>query len=194
MQNRFAAVVLATSLAAPAIASASTWDIDSGHSSATFTVRHLAVSNVRGEFGKVTGVINLDDKDITRSTVEASIDASAVNTRNADRDNHLKSPDFFDVARFPAISFKSRKVSKSGKHLRVTGDLTIRGVTREAVLDVEDNGVQKDPWGNTKAGFTATTEISRKHWGLEWNVALDTGGVLVGDKVKIELEIQAAKA
>jgi len=193
MQTRFVAAALVASLATPAAALASAWDIDSGHTSATFSVRHLAVSNVRGEFGKVTGAINLDDKDVTKSTVEASIDTSTVNTRNTDRDNHLKSPDFFDVAKFPSITFKSKKVSKSGKHLKVTGDLTIHGVTKEVVLEVEENGVQKDPWGNTKAGFTATTKVNREDFGLVWNKTLETGGLLVGKEVAITLDVEAGR-
>ncbi|MFN7131434.1 MAG: YceI family protein [Myxococcales bacterium] len=187
--------VAAVSLFVPGLALASTWDIDSSHSSATFKVRHAMVSDVRGEFGKVAGVVNLDDKDVTKSTVEATIDASTINTRDEKRDGHLKSPDFFDVANHPTITFKSKKVAKAGKDkLKVTGDLTMRGVTKEVVLDVVTSGNEaKDPWGNVKRGATATTKLNRKDFGLQWNKALETGGLLVGEEVAVQLDIELNK-
>ena len=176
----------------PGLAFASAWDIDTAHSAAQFSVRHLAVSNVRGEFGKITGTLQLDDKDITKSTVEATIDVTSINTREEKRDQHLKSPDFFDVAKFPTITFKSKKVAKEGSdRLKVTGDLTIHGVTKEVVLQVDGPAKPiKDPWGNTKTGVTATTKINRKDFGLTWNKALETGGLVVGDEVSITLDVE----
>lgn len=194
--NRLTSAVTALALlAVPELASASTWEIDGGHSAAQFSVRHLMVSNVRGEFGKVTGTVNLDDKDVTKSTVEATIDASTINTREEKRDQHLKSADFFDVAKFPSITFKSKRVAKAGgDNLKVTGDLTIHGVTKEIVLNVEGLAKPtKDPWGNTKSGATATTKISRKDFGLTWNKALETGGVVVGEDVNITIDIELLK-
>jgi polyisoprenoid-binding protein YceI len=178
--------------ALPGLAFASTWDIDTGHSAAQFSVRHLAVSNVRGEFGKITGTLQLDDKDITKSTVEATIDVTSINTREEKRDQHLKSPDFFDVAKFPTITFKSKKVAKEGSdRLKVTGDLTIHGVTKEVALQVDGPAKPiKDPWGNTKTGITATTKINRKDFGLTWNKALETGGLVVGEDVTITLDVE----
>jgi polyisoprenoid-binding protein YceI len=176
-------------------ARADVYEIDSGHSAAQFSVRHMMVANVRGEFGKVTGTVNIDDKDIAKSTVEATIDASTVSTRNADRDGHLKSPDFFNVAQFPTITFKSKKVEAAGAgKLKVTGDLTMHGVTKQVVLDV--NGptpVIKDPFGNMKRGAEATTKLSRKDFGLSWNKALEAGGVAVGDEVSITLDVELIK-
>ncbi len=187
------AVLLA--VAVPSIALAGEWEIDTSHSSATFAVKHMMVSNVRGEFGTVAGVLNLDEKDITRSTVQATIDARTINTRDAKRDGHLKSDAFFDVAKHPNITFKSTKVTQTapGK-LAVLGDLTIRGVTKAVTLDVEaPNTEAKDPWGNIKRGVSASTKLNRKDFGLSWNQALETGGVLVGDEVGINLDIELNK-
>ena len=194
--NRIAQAALAFAVAsiAPSLAAASEWDIDSSHSTAQFSVRHLMISNVRGEFSGVKGAINLDDKDIAKSTVEATVDATTINTRDEKRDGHLKSPDFFDVAKFPTLSFKSSKVEKAGKDkYKVHGDLTIHGVTKAVVLMVEGSAEQKDPWGNTKRGFEATTKVNRKDFGLTWNKALETGGVVVGDAVAITLDLEVAK-
>ncbi len=198
MTSRTAARSLAVALAlasVPSLAMASVWDIDPVHSAATFSVRHLMVSNVRGEFSKVTGVINLDDKDVAKSTVEASIDATTVNTREPKRDEDLKSEKYLDVAKFPTLTFKSTKVARAGKNkLKVSGELTIHGVTKPVVLEVEENGTSKDPfYGVTKAGFQGTTKINRKDFGLTWNKTLETGGVLVGDEVAIVLDIEAIK-
>ena len=194
--SRFVTVATAFfALALPSLAGATTWEINPGHSAAQFSVRHLMVSNVRGEFGKVTGTVDIDDKDITKSTVDATIDASTVNTRDEKRDGHLKSPDFFDVAKFPTITFKSKKVAKAGAgKLKVTGDLTIHGVTKEVVLNVEGPSKEaKDPWGNIKSGAEATTKVNRKDFGLTWNKALETGGVVVGDEVSLTIDVELLK-
>lgn len=170
------------------------WEIDGAHSGAHFSVRHLMVSNVRGDLSKITGTLNLDDKDISKSTVEATIDASTVSTGEPKRDEHLRSADFFDVAKFPQLTFKSTKVEKAGDRLKVTGNLTIHGVTKSVTLDVEPLSPEvKDPWGNVKRGASATTKISRKEFGLGWNKALETGGVVVGDEVSIQIDLELNK-
>ena len=192
-RNRFlaiAAALLALVVSAPA--QVTTWQIDPVHSFAQFSVRHMMVSNVRGEFTKCTGTIQLDPKDITQSTLEATLDATTINTREAKRDAHLKSPDFFDVAQFPTLTFKSKKITRNGKDgLQVIGDLTIHGVTREVTLDVEGpTPPQKDPGGNLRIGASGRTKVNRKDFGLNWNRALDAGGVLVGDDVTITLDVE----
>ena len=183
--------VVAT-LALPAFASASTWNIDTDHSNVGFKVRHLMVSNVKGSFDKYTGTVELNDKDITKSTVNVAIDTASINTNVQKRDEHLRSADFFDVAKYPTMTFVSKKVAKAGKDkLKVTGDLTLHGVTRQVVLDVEGlSRESKDPWGNIRRGATASTTINRKDYGLVWNAALETGGVTVGEEVTITLEIE----
>ena len=169
-----------------------TWKIDPAHSSIGFTVRHMVISKVRGKFGKWDATLALDTAHIEKSTVAVSIDAASVDTGIADRDNHLRSPDFFDAQKYPALTYKSRRVEQvSPEQLRVVGDLTLHGVTREVVLDVDYGGRGKDPWGNQRTGFTARTSINRKEFGLAWNQALETGGVLVSEKVEIEIELQA---
>lgn len=176
---------------APALARASTWEIDGAHSSAQFSVRHLMVSNVRGEFGSVKGTVNLDDKDVTKSSVDATIDVSSITTRNTDRDNHLKSPDFFDVAKFPTMTFKSTAIQKQadGK-LNVTGNLSLHGTTKPVTLSVALAPEVKDPWGKTRRGAEATGKINRKDFGLSWNKALETGGVAVGEEVSITIDLE----
>ena len=195
--KRFLLATAATaflSLLAPQAAQASGWEIDASHSVAAFSVRHLMITNVRGELGKVAGTINLDDKDITKSTVEATIEVAAINTRDAKRDEHLRSPDFFDVAKFPTMTFKSTKVEKAGAGLKVTGTLTMRGVSKEVVLSVEGPApAVKAPWGNTKSGFTATTKLNRKDFGVQWNKSIDGGGVVVGDEVSVTIELEVVK-
>ena len=185
----------AVALVAPGLAFAAQYDIDPSHSQAQFTVRHMMVTNVRGEFGKLQGALTLDEKDLKASKVEATIDTASINTREPKRDEHLKSPDFFDVAKHPQMTFKSTQFKKAGKDkYKVTGDLTIRGVTKQVVLDVEIPATEaKDPWGNIKRGAVATTEINRKDYGLNWNQALETGGVMVGDTVKVQLDLQLTK-
>ncbi len=179
----------------PAFAPAASYQIDPAHSRASFAIRHMMVATVRGEFGKLAGTITLDDAQPERSRVEATIDASSVNTHNEMRDNHLRSADFFDVANFPQLTFRSTAVRVVGPETyAVTGDLTIHGVTRQVVLDVESPAVEvKDPYGNTKRGATATTTINRKDFGLGWNQALEAGGVLVGDAVKVTIDLELAR-
>jgi polyisoprenoid-binding protein YceI len=154
----------------------------------------MVVAKVRGTFAKWTATVALDEADLTKSTVEAHIDVNSIDTREPKRDEHLKSADFFDAAKFPDIRFKSKKVEKAGEHYRLSGALTIKDVTKDVVLDVEYSGKAKDPWGNERAVFTAHTSVDRKDFGLTWNVALETGGVLVGEKIAIEIEIEAIKA
>jgi len=177
-------------------AATTTWNIDPAHSVAEFKVKHMMISNVKGRFAVLNGVLNLDQDDVTNSSVEASLDATSVNTHEAQRDSHLKSADFFDVERFPTLSFKSTRVKSAGDgELAVTGDLTIHGVTRSVTFNVEGPSAQhKDPWGNTRIGLSATAKIHRKDFGLTWNAALETGGILVGDEVTITLEAQFLKA
>lgn len=185
------AFVLAA-LALPALAA--DYSIDSAHSAAQFSVRHLMVSNVRGQFSKVTGKVVYDDAKPTATTVEAAVDVSTVSTREEARDKHLKSPDFFDVEKYPAFTFKSTGVKKTDQGLDVTGELTIHGVTKPVVLHV--SGVTneiKDPFGMLRRGATATTVINRKDFGMTWNKSLDGGGVVVGDEVTITLDIEVAR-
>lgn len=171
------------------------WNIDTSHSGINFSVRHMVFAKVRGRFSSWRGALRLDPADLTRAGVEAEIDAASIDTGVADRDNHLRSADFFDVERFPQLRFKSSKVERAGdERYRVHGELTIRDVTRAVVLEVEYGGQAKDPWGNTRAAFTAKTAVNRGDFGLKWNQALETGGVLVGERIEIELEIQAVQA
>ena len=169
------------------------WNIDASHSSVAFVARHLVVSKVRGRFDAFSGAITVA-ADPLQSTVEATIDVASINTSDANRDGHLKSPDFFDAEQFPTITFTTTSVRPDGDDYVLTGDLTIKGVSKPVELELEFNGVEKDPWGGTRAGFSAETEINRKDWGLEWNVILETGGALVGEKIKIQLEIEAVQA
>ena len=167
------------------------WDIDAGHSGVNFTVRHMVVSKVRGRFAKWTGTIAFDEAAPERSSVEVSIEAASIDTGVAERDGHLKTPDFLDVEKFPAITFKSTRVARREDGFDVTGDFTIRDVTREVVLPVVYGGRAKDPWGNQRTGFEAQLTIDRKDFGLKWHQLLETGGLLVGDKVEILLEVEA---
>lgn len=176
-------------------AGTTTWNLDPVHSVAEFKVRHMMISNVKGQFTGISGVLNMDESDITRSTVEATIDASTINTREAQRDTHLKSADFFDVEKFPTLNFRSKSVKHAGDGLAVTGDLTIHGVTREVVFTVEGPGAPaKDPWGNIRVGLSAVTKINRKDFGLTWNTTLETGGILVGDEITITLDVEFVKS
>jgi polyisoprenoid-binding protein YceI len=186
---------LAAALSLPAAAATSNWQIDPAHSSAQFSVRHMAISTVRGAFSKVSGSVVFDDKDISKSTIDVTIDANSVDTRVPDRDNDLRSEKFFDVAHYPSITFKSKKVEQiaPGK-LKVTGDLTIRSTTKEVVLDVEGPTVpMKDPWGNTRVAANATAKINRQDFGVKWNATLDNGGVVVGDDVSIVIDVELVK-
>jgi polyisoprenoid-binding protein YceI len=173
----------------------STWNIDPAHAVAEFKVKHMMISNVKGHFPSVSGVLTLDESDLTKSTVEATIDVSSIETRDVQRDGHLKSADFFDVEKYPSMTFKSTGVKVTGAgEGTVEGDLTIRDVTREVAFAVEGPTAQtKDPWGNLRVGVSATTKISRKDFGLTWNAALETGGVLVGDEVTITLDVEFVK-
>lgn len=183
---------LALGLSLPAAAAGATWQIDPQHSSAQFAVRHLGLSTVRGAFSKLSGAVLLDDQDISKSSVEVTIDVNTVDTREPDRDKDLRSERFFDVAHFPAITFKSKKVEQvaPGK-LRVTGDLTIHGATKEVVLDVDGlTAPVKDPWGNQRVAATGTTKINRQDYGVKWNAKLDNGGVVVGDEVNITIDVE----
>jgi polyisoprenoid-binding protein YceI len=177
--------------AAPALATE--WKIDPSHSGAQFRVKHLGITNVDGVLGPITGTIHMDDKDVTKSSVEVSIDVTQISTQNAQRDGHLKSPDFFDVAKFPTATFKSTKVEKAGKgNLKVTGDLTMHGVTKPVVLTVEGPSAQvKDMMGATRVALTATTKLNRKQWDLTWNKVMTGGELLVSDEVGVTLPIEA---
>ncbi|MFA5800841.1 MAG: YceI family protein [Candidatus Peribacteraceae bacterium] len=176
----------------PCWASAATWAIDPDHSNIQFKVRHLMVSNVSGKFGKFQGTVVSDEKDLRKSMVDMSIDAASVNTGVAKRDDDLRSPNFLDVAKYPTITFRSNNVETAGEGmLKVTGDLTIHGVTRSVVLDVEGPTPElKDPWGKVRRGVSATTKINRKDFGLTWNQALEAGGVVVGDAVTIAIDAE----
>ena len=170
------------------------WKIDPTHSQITFTVRHMMIANVRGRFENFTGTVDFNESDPTRSTVNVQIETASINTREPQRDGHLKSPDFFNAAEFPYVTFKSKRVEKIDEaHGRIVGDLFIRGLAREVALEAEYNGQAKSPYGQVSAGFTATTKLNRKDWGLNWNVALETGGWLVGDDIKIDIELEIVK-
>jgi polyisoprenoid-binding protein YceI len=199
MGTKFTRIALTAGLAAalslPAAAATSNWQIDPQHSSAQFSVRHMAISTVRGAFSKVTGTINLDDKDISKSTVDVVIDVTTVDTREPNRDNDLRSDKFFDVAHYPTMTFKSKKVEQvSPGKLKVTGDLTIRGTTKEIILDVDGPTPPiKDPWGKQRAAASATTKVNRQDFGVKWNATLDNGGVVVGDDVSINIDVEMVK-
>ena len=167
------------------------WTIDTAHSEVNFTVRHMMISNVRGRFEKFTGTVDFDENNPANTTVDVQIEAASISTREPQRDGHLRSPDFLDAEKYPYLTFKSKRVKViDTQHAELVGDLTIRDITREVILDVEYSGMSKSPWGTTNAGFTASTRISRKNWNLNWNVALETGGWLVGDEIKIDLELE----
>jgi len=192
MKRIIHAVAVLALLALPALAAAETWSIDADHSSVGFTVRHMMVSNVKGSFGTFSGTVEVDEKNSAGSKVSVTIDAASINTGVAKRDEHLRSADFFDTARYPTMTYVSKKVEKTGKdRLKVFGDLTLRGVTRPVVLDVEGpTAAYRDPWGKTRRGASATAAINRRDFGLTWNKVIEAGGVLVGDEVKIILEME----
>ena len=181
---------MSTTTATPA--SVITWKLDPAHSGAEFKLKHMMISNVKGSFSALSGTLHEDQADPTRSRIEASIDVSSLNTGDAQRDGHLKSGDFFDVEKYPTMTFKSTAVKQKGKEeFEVTGDLTLHGVTKPVTFAVEGPSTPgKDPWGNTRIGLSATTKINRKDFGLSWNAALETGGVLVGEDVQITLDVQ----
>jgi polyisoprenoid-binding protein YceI len=168
------------------------FQVDAAHSAISFSVRHMVISKVKGKFAKWTAKLDLDAADLAAASVEVEIDAASIDTGVPDRDAHLRSADFFDTAKYPTLTYKSRGVKVLGpESLRVIGDLTLHGVTKEVDLEVELGGQGKDPWGNVRTGFTARASLNRKEFGLAWNQALETGGVLVSDKVEIEIELQA---
>jgi polyisoprenoid-binding protein YceI len=190
-----AAAGLAILVSAPIEAATSTWQIDPQHTAAQFSVRHMAISTVRGQFSSVKGTVQIDDTDVSKSIVDVTIDVTSVDTREPKRDAHLKSPDFFDAAKYPEMIFKSTKVEKTadGK-LKVTGNLTIRGVTKEVILDVDGpTAPVKDARGMQRAGLTATTKINRQDYGVKWNAAMDNGGVVVGDEISIVIDLEMVK-
>ncbi|HEX6559494.1 MAG TPA: YceI family protein [Longimicrobiales bacterium] len=172
-----------------------TWQIDSAHTDVGFAVKHMMISTVKGRFADVSGTIAIDEADLAGSSIDVTISTASVDTRQEQRDAHLRSADFFDVENYPTLTFRSRRVESTGNgEFRVVGDLTIRGVTREVVLEATDEGRGKDPWGNERAGFSAKTVIDRRDFGLTWNAALETGGILVGTDIRISLEVEAVKA
>jgi polyisoprenoid-binding protein YceI len=172
-----------------------TWNIDSSHSGVHFSVRHMVVAKVRGAFNRWRGTVQFDEQNPAASQVSVEIDAASIDTREEKRDGHLRSADFFDVERYPTLSFQSTKVEPLGEdRYRVTGDLTIHGTTKQVELAATNLGRGKDPWGNERIGFEASTVINRKDFGLNWNQALEAGGVLVGDKIEIALDVEAVKA
>jgi polyisoprenoid-binding protein YceI len=172
---------------------AGTWNVDASHSTVGFTARHLMITKVRGNFAKFSGTITVAS-DPLASKVQATVEIASVTTGDASRDGHLLSGDFFDVEKFPTMSLVSTAIKPKGSSYVLDADLTIKGVTRPVSFDLDFDGVATDPWGNVKAAFSASAEINRKDWGLEWNVVLEAGGVVVSEKIKIELEIQAVKA
>ena len=170
------------------------WNNDTAHSQVTFSVKHMMVSSVKGNFNVFGGKLDIDEANPANSWVEAEADVKSINTRDENRDNHLRSGDFFDAATHPAISFKSKKIEAAGEgEYRVLGDLTIRGVTKEVLFNAEYSGQIKDPYGNDRAGLNAKAAISRKDFGLTWNALLESGGAVVGDKVTIEIDLEATK-
>ena len=179
------------------MASSTTWQIDPAHSTIEFAVKHMMFTTVRGRFKGFTGTVRVDEQNPDRSSVEVEIDASSIDTGAPDRDAHLRSADFLDVEHHPRLTFRSTRVegahAKQGDRFRVTGDLQIRGTSIPVTLDAALEGIGRDPWGKERAGFAAKTEIDRREWGLRWNQALETGGVLVGHSVRIEIEAQAVK-
>jgi len=184
-----------STVSAPSAAGTTTWNIDNSHTLVEFSVRHLMISTVKGRFGEVNGKVIADDADPARAQIEATINVASIDTREAQRDAHLRSADFFDAENFPTLTFRSTRIAKAagGDDLTVTGDLTIRGTTREVTLDVTPEGRVKDPWGGERLGFSAKGKIKRSDFGLTWNMALETGGVVVGDDIKIAIEVELVK-
>ncbi len=188
------AIAIALLVMLPVLAHADTWQIDPAHTNVEFTVRHMMISNVKGQFQKTAGTITVNGNDPASAQIDATIDASSVDTRVERRDMHLKSPDFLDVAKYPTITFKSTKVEADGPNKwKVTGDLTLHGVTKPVVLDVESSGAPVSMGGKTHAGAAATMKIKRSDFGLTWNKALEAGGVMVGDEVAISIDVEAIK-
>jgi polyisoprenoid-binding protein YceI len=182
----------------PTQSSITTWNIDAAHSTIEFAAKHMMITSVKGRLADAKGTITIDEAHPDRSTVTVEFDAASLDTRSEQRDQHLRSADFLDVEKFPTISFKSRRVegarSEEGKSFKVVGDLTIHGVTREVTLDAVYEGAGKDPWGGSRVSFSASTKIDRREFGLVWNAALETGGVLVSNDIKVQIEVQAVRA
>ena len=171
------------------------WNIDGSHSTAEFSVRHLMITNVKGRFGTLSGTVDYDPENPEASQIDVTIDATSIDTRDEKRDAHLRSPDFFDTEKFPTLTFKSTSVKRTDDGFAATGDLTIHGVAKPVTLEVETpSSPNKDPWGNTRIGASAHTKINRKDWGLNWNAALEAGGVLVGEQVKISIDVSMIQA
>lgn len=170
------------------------WTIDSTHSEIGFKVKHMMFTNVSGKFDSYEATIITDEDNFENASIEFSADINSINSNNADRDNHLKSGDFFDVENHPKLTFKATSFTKKGDDFELVGDLTLRGVTKPVKLEAEFSGLMKDPWGNTKAGLNISGKINRKDWGLNWNSALETGGVLVGEEVRLNIELQLIQA
>ena len=174
--------------------STTVWDIDPNHSTAEFSIRHMMITTVKGRFSGITGAVEGDPEDLTAARVHLEIDLATVDTRQPERDNHLRSADFFDVEKYPTMTFTSRRITRTGTNTYdVAGDLTIHGITKDVVCQVTYEGQGKDPWGGIRAGYTAATTLNRKDFGLMWNVALEAGGVLVGDQVKVSVELETVK-
>lgn len=174
--------------------STTVWDIDPNHSTAEFSIRHMMITTVKGRFSGITGAVEGDPEDLAAARVHLEIDLATVDTRQPERDNHLRSADFFDVEKYPTMTFTSRRITRTGTNTYdVAGDLTIHGITKDVVCQVTYEGQGKDPWGGIRAGYTAATTLNRKDFGLMWNVALEAGGVLVGDQVKVSVELETVK-
>jgi polyisoprenoid-binding protein YceI len=195
MRSLTLVVLQLAALSLPAAASADTWQIDPAYSAAQFTVRHMMISNVKGEFGKVAGSVQYDPADASKTAIEATINAASINTRVEKRDQHLKSADFFDVEKYPTLTFKSKRVESAGSgKIKLIGDLTMHGTTREVTLDVVGpTQAIKDQQGNLHMGASASTTINRKNWGLTWNRAMDGGGLVVGEEVAISIDVELVK-
>jgi len=189
-----AAVLVALAGSAATSSAADKYTVDPTHSSIGFAVRHMVVSKVKGYFNEYTATILYDDKDITKSNAEVTIKTASIDTRDAKRDEHLRTPDFFDAAKYPEITFKSKRIEKSGEGFVAVGDLTMRGVTKEIQLPFTFAGVVTDPWGNTRLGLSASTKLNRQDYGVSWSKSLDSGGLVVSDDVEIAIEIEAIKA
>jgi polyisoprenoid-binding protein YceI len=178
---------------AATLGNVTTWQVDPAHTHVEFAVKHLMIASVRGRFSEITGIVSVPNNDFSRAQVDATIGVASVDTREPQRDAHLKSPDFFEVDKYPTMTFRSRRVehaSRDPNQYRLVGDLTLHGVTKEVVLEVTLEGLAKDPYGNNRAGFSATGKLSRKEFGLGWNQLLETGGVVVGDEIKISIDSQ----
>ncbi len=187
------ALVFALAAAAAPVAASDTWVVDASHTGVEFSVRHMMITNVKGSFATFDGVLEYDPKKVTKTKIQGTIDVASVNTDDAKRDEHLRSADFFDVATHPKMTFESTKVIKDGDGYVAVGNLTLRGVTKEVRMPVEFSGPIKDPWGNDRIGFSASTTINRQDFGVKWNKTLDAGGAVVGDTVRISIDGEAIK-